>query len=57
MSEPTPAAAGPPAVDHPAVAAALQEIADLDARPLAEHHERISSVHEVLHAALHPSAD
>ena len=57
MSEPTTSADTPPVVDNPAVTAALEEIRDLDARPLAEHHERLSSVHEALHAVLNPSAD
>ncbi|MFL6026852.1 MAG: hypothetical protein ACJ72G_14035 [Friedmanniella sp.] len=45
---------GPPEVDHPAIAAALTEVADLDDRPLAEHQARLSRVHEVLHDVLHP---
>ncbi len=45
---------GPPAVEHPEVAAALDQVADLDDRPLAEHHDRLSRVHEVLHGVLHP---
>jgi hypothetical protein len=44
----------PPAVDHPGIAAALQEVADLDDRPLTEHQGRLSRVHEVLHDVLHP---
>ena len=42
-------------VEHPALAAALQEVAGLDDRPLAEHHERLSRAHEALHAVLHPT--
>jgi len=58
MSEPTTTVAGePPVVDHPSVTAALEEIRDLDARPLAEHHERLSRVHEALHTVLNPSTD
>ena len=44
----------PPEVDHPVIAEALQEVADLDDRPLAEHQSRLSRVHEVLHGVLHP---
>jgi hypothetical protein len=44
----------PPDVDHPAIAEALREVADLDDRPLAEHQARLSRVHEVLHDVLHP---
>jgi hypothetical protein len=44
----------PPAVDHAGIAAALQEVADLDDRPLGEHQGRLSRVHEVLHDVLHP---
>ena len=44
----------PPEVDHPDIAAALQQVADLDDRPLTEHQERLSRVHEVLHDVLHP---
>jgi hypothetical protein len=47
----------PPDVDHPGIAAALQEVADLDDRPLAEHQARLSRVHEVLHDVLHPDPD
>ncbi len=58
MTEPsTPAATAPPEVDHPTLAAALAEIGDLDARPLAEHHERLRAVHEAMHTVLNPSAD
>ena len=43
-----------PAVDHPVVAEALRLVADLDDQPLEIHHERLSRVHEVLHAVLQP---
>ncbi len=43
-----------PAVDHPELAEALQRISDLDASSLADHHDRLVEVHEVLHAVLHP---
>ena len=53
--QPGPAVPGPPpAVDHPAITEALQQVADLEDRPLAEHHARLSRVHEVLHEVLHP---
>lgn len=54
---PTPAPPGPPEVDHPALAAALAEIRDLDTQPLSEHHERLRTVHEAMHTVLNPSAD
>jgi hypothetical protein len=47
----------PPDVDHPDIAAALQELAGLDDRPLTEHQTRLSRVHEVLHEVLHPDRD
>lgn len=57
MNEPTtPAPAGPPEVDHPALAAALSEIRDLEDQPLSEHHERLQSVHDTMHAVLNPTA-
>lgn len=43
-----------PEVDHPVVAEALRRVADLDERPLGEHHDRLSQAHEVLHTVLHP---
>jgi len=54
---PTGDAPAPPVVDHPVVAAALREVADLDDRPLPEHHDRLSRAHEVLHGVLHPEQD
>ena len=58
MSDPSsPAPSGPPEVDHPELARALAEIDDLDAQPLAEHHERLRAVHEAMHTVLNPSAD
>lgn len=58
MTEPSrPDAAGPPEVDQPALAAALEEIRDLDDRPLPEHHDRLRSVHEAMHAVLNPTTD
>jgi hypothetical protein len=55
MSEPTTAGPlSPPTVDHPEVAEALRLVADLEDRPLSEHHERLSRAHEGLHGVLHP---
>jgi hypothetical protein len=50
----SPAAPAPPTVDQPEVAEALRLVADLDDQPLEVHHERLSRVHEVLLAVLHP---
>ena len=47
----------PPRVEHPGVAAALDELAGLDDRPLGEHQARLRRVHEVLHGVLHPETD
>jgi hypothetical protein len=49
-----PAAGTVPDVDHPRLAEALERVRDLDDRPLAEHHDRLVEVHEVLHDVLHP---
>lgn len=48
-SDPTPSRpdTGDPAVDH-----ALRGLADLDSAPLAEHHDRLAKIHEVLREAL-----
>ncbi len=46
-----------PRVEHPVVAAALDDLTGLDDRPLGEHQARLSRVHEVLHGVLHPDAD
>ena len=43
---------GAPAVDH-----ALRGLADLDSAPLAEHHDRLAKVHEVLQEALDRTDD
>jgi hypothetical protein len=51
MSEPV-VDEGPPQTGDAEVDAALQELADLSERPLAEHHDRLARVHEVLHGAL-----
>lgn len=45
-----------PPVGHPRLAESLQRISDLDAQPLAEHHDRLVEVHEVLQAVLHPDS-
>jgi hypothetical protein len=53
-SDPTPSR--PDAVD-PAVDHALRGLADLDSAPLAEHHDRLAKVHEVLQEALDRTDD
>ena len=42
----------PPATGLPAVDDALDGLADLDRRPVSEHHTELAAVHEVLHAEL-----
>lgn len=37
--------------------AALTELDGLADQPVAEHHDRLSRVHEALHTALHQSSD
>jgi hypothetical protein len=57
VTEPTrPAGAGSgiPVTGEPDVDRALESLQDLDSTPLAEHHERLSRVHEELHRALNP---
>lgn len=56
MTSPDPAPLTPPPLDHPQVNEALARVADLDAVPLEQHHERLAGVHEVLHEVLHPAA-
>jgi hypothetical protein len=53
-SDPTPSrpGTGDSAVDH-----ALRGLADLDSAPLAEHHDRLAKVHEVLQEALDRTDD
>ena len=51
MSEPT-LDDVPPHTGDAEVDAALQELTDLPQQPLAEHHDRLARVHEVLHGAL-----
>ncbi len=43
---------GPPATGLPAVDEALAGLADLDQRPVSEHHTDLAAAHEVLHAEL-----
>ena len=52
MSEPTAEDATQPTTGDPEIDRALGELAELLSRPLAEHHDRLASVHEVLHRAL-----
>jgi len=47
----------PPQVDHPEIEEALRRVADLEHQPLAEHQQRLSRVHEVLHAVLQADPD
>ena len=53
-SDPTPSSpeTGDPAVDH-----ALRGLTDLGSAPLAEHHDRLANVHEVLQEALDRTDD
>jgi hypothetical protein len=48
----TPPQTGPPQTGHPAVDDALVELSDLASTPLAEHHDRLGKVHEVLRETL-----
>jgi hypothetical protein len=52
MSEPTAEDATPPTTGDPEIDQALGELTDLPSLPLVEHHDRLASVHEVLHRAL-----
>lgn len=47
-------AESPPITGLSAVDEALARLAELDAQPVAEHHETLSSAHETLHDALQP---
>ena len=53
-ADPTPSRSdtGDPAVDH-----ALRGLAELDTAPLAEYHDRLAKVHEVLQEALDRTDD
>ena len=52
MTEPIADDAPSPTTGDPEIDRALGELADLPSQPLAEHHDRLASVHEVLHRAL-----
>ena len=52
MTESTADDATSPATGDPEIDRALSELVDLPSRPLAEHHDRLAAVHEVLHRAL-----
>jgi len=52
MTEPAAGDAAPPATGDPEIDRALGELADLPSLPLAERHDRLAAVHEVLHRAL-----
>jgi hypothetical protein len=43
---------GPPATGDAAVDEALADLAELNAVPLTEHHDRLARAHEVLRSAL-----
>jgi hypothetical protein len=47
----------PPQTGDPEIDRALAELTDLPAAPLNEHHDRLASVHEVLHRALDRTDD
>jgi len=53
IAAPPTGAAGPPITEQPDLDALVSGLADLDGRPVAEHHDRLVEVHEALHAALH----
>ena len=64
MSEPTAAGlaevdpggvAGPPPTGDPAIDEAVLGLGELAATPLADHHDRLAQVHDVLSAALDPA--
>jgi hypothetical protein len=56
MTEPVNSSA-PPQTGDPEIDHALAELTDLPATPLNEHHDRLASVHEVLHRALDRTDD
>jgi len=39
---------------HAEIDEAMRGLGDLSQVPVADHHDRLARVHEVLHAALHP---
>lgn len=52
MSEPAADDGAPPQTGDAEIDRALMGLTDLPSTPLDEHHDRLSSVHEVLHRAL-----
>jgi hypothetical protein len=57
MTEPEPGLGAPPQTGDAEVDRALGELTDLPSTPLSEHHDRLASVHEVLHRALDRTDD
>ena len=47
----------PPQTGHPGIDDALVELSELASTPLAEHHDRLAKVHEVLREALDRGED
>jgi hypothetical protein len=52
MSEPVADGGTPPQTSDAEIDTALGALTDLPSLPLSEHHDRLASVHEVLHRAL-----
>jgi hypothetical protein len=52
MTEPPADGSAPPRTGDAEIDRALSELTDLPSTPLNEHHDRLASVHEVLHRAL-----
>ena len=52
MTEPAAEAGAPPQTGDTEIDRALSELTDLPSTPLDEHHDRLASLHEVLHRAL-----
>jgi hypothetical protein len=52
MSEPVADGDVPPRTNDAEIDTALRALTDLPTLPLSEHHDRLASVHEVLHRAL-----
>ena len=44
----------PPQTSDESIDEALRSVAEIEQRPLSEHHDQLVSAHEVLHQALHP---
>ena len=55
VNEPDDAAV--PSTGDPTIDASLQDLQDLPATPLGEHHDRLARAHEALHVALEQSGD